>query len=89
MSGYFPKSKSFRGRVILEIDLSNYATNPDSKNAGGVHTSKFEDDKFDIDKIEIVTTGLYNMKSKIDQLDVDKLVPGSNDLSKLNNLVKN
>ena len=33
--------------------------------------------------------GLSSLKSKIDELDVDKLVPVPNDLSKVNNIVKN
>ena len=36
MSEYFPKLKSFKGRVNVELDLSNYA-----KNATSVDTSKF------------------------------------------------
>ena len=41
MSEYFPIPKYLRGRVIIELDLSNYATKADLKNAAGVHTSKF------------------------------------------------
>ena len=41
MSEYFPKLKSFRGRVKVELDLSNYATKADLKNATGVDTSTF------------------------------------------------
>ena len=33
MSEYFPESKSSWGRVNVELDLSNYATRPDFKNA--------------------------------------------------------
>ena len=29
MSDYFPKPKFFGGRVKVELDLSNYATNAD------------------------------------------------------------
>ena len=31
MSEYFPKSKSFRANVKVELDLSNYATKTDFK----------------------------------------------------------
>ena len=34
-------------------------------------------------------TNLSNLKSKVDKLDVDKLVPLPNDLSKLSDVVKN
>ena len=36
-----------------------------------------------------VPTSLGNLKSKVDKLDVDKLVPLPVDLSKLRNVVKN
>ena len=32
MSEYFPEPKSSRGRVKVELDLSNYATKTDLKN---------------------------------------------------------
>ena len=41
MSEYFPEPKSFGGRVKVELDLSNYATKVDLKNATGVDLSKF------------------------------------------------
>ena len=100
MSEYFPEPKSSGERVKVELDLSNYATKADLKNATGVDTSKFaknvdlaslksEVDKLDIDKLEKVPTGLNSLKSKVDKLDVDKLVPVPVDLSKLSNVVKN
>ena len=36
-----------------------------------------------------VPTNLSNLKSKLDKLDVDKLVPAPVDLSKLSDVVKN
>ena len=83
----------------VELDLSNYATKIDLKNATGVDTSEFvkkndlvnlksDTDKLDIDKLKNVSTNLSNLKSKIDKLDVDKLVPVPVDLSKLNDEVK-
>ena len=35
-----------------------------------------------------VSTNLNNLKSKVDKLDVDKLVPAPVDLSKLSNVMK-
>ena len=40
MSDYFPELKSSGERVKGELDLSNYATKADLKNATGVDTSK-------------------------------------------------
>ena len=41
MSEYFPKPKSLRANGKVELDLSNYATKANLKNATGVDTSKF------------------------------------------------
>ena len=41
MSEYFPEPKSSKGREKVELDLSNYATKADLKNATGVDKSKF------------------------------------------------
>ena len=98
MSEYFPKPRSFGGRVKVELYLSNYATKTDLKSATGVDTSDFakkvdlaslksEVDKLDIDKLEKVPTGLNSLKSKVDKSDV-KLVPFPVDLSKLKDVVK-
>ena len=38
MSECFPKPKSSEGRVKVQLDLSNYATKADLKNATGVDT---------------------------------------------------
>ena len=59
----------------VELDLSNYATKTDLKNASGVDTSTFAKkvdlanlksgvDKLDIDKLKNVPSGLSNSKSK-------------------------
>ena len=42
-----------------------------------------------IDKLKNVPSGLSSLKSKVDKLDVDKLIPAPVDLSKLSDLVKN
>ena len=60
MSDYFPKRKYFGGRVKDELDLSNYATKADLKNAAGVDTSKFAK-KGD----------LVSLKSEFDKLGID------------------
>ena len=41
MCEYFPKLKPLGGGVNVELDMSNYATKKDLKNATGVDTSKF------------------------------------------------
>ena len=69
----------------VELDLSNYGTKADLKNATGVGTSKFAK-KFDLAKLK---SNLSNIKIKVDKLDVDKLVAVPVDLSKLSDLVKN
>ena len=100
MGEYIVKPKSFAGRVKVELDLSNYATKADLKNAAGADTSKFakkidlaslkaEVHKLDFVKLEKVPTVLNSLKSKADKLDVDKLVPVLVDLSKLSDVVKN
>ena len=86
-------------RVKVELDLSNYATKADLKNATGVDTSKFAKkvdlaslksnvDKLDIDKLKNVPTNLSNLKSKVDKLDIGKLETTPVHLSKLSNVVK-
>ena len=100
MSEYFPEPKSSGWRVKVELDLSNYATNADLKNATCLDTSKFAKkvdlanlkshvDKLDIDKLKNVPTDLSNLKNKVDELDTNKLVPVPVDLSKLSHAVKN
>ena len=41
VSEYFPESKSSGRRMKVELDLSNYVTKTDLKNATAVHTSSF------------------------------------------------
>ena len=98
MSEYFQEPTCLGGTVKVALDLSNYATKADLKNATGVDTSKFVKkvdlanlksnvDKLDIDKLKHFQTNLCNFKSKAYKLDVDKLVPVPFDLSKLRNVV--
>ena len=52
MIEYFPDPKSFRGRVKVELGLSNYATKVDLKNATVVDKSKFAK-KTDLGNLEL------------------------------------
>ena len=79
MSQYFPKPyEPFGGDINVKVDLSNYATKTDIKNISHVDTSSFA-----------LQINLATLKSEIDQLDIDKLVPVPVDLSKLSYVVKN
>ena len=79
MSQYFPKPYELfaRGNNV-KVDLSNYATKADIKNISHVDTWSFT-----------LKTNLANLKTEVDKLDIDKLVPVPTDLSKLSNVVKN
>ena len=100
MSEYFPELKSLGGKVKVELDLSNYTTKADLKNATGIDTSSFPKKvdlaslKSDLDKVDTnesknLPTNLSNLKSKVGKLDVDKLVPVPVELIKLSDVVKN
>ena len=79
MSQYFPKPyEPFGGDIDVRVDLSNYATKDDIKNITHVDASSFA-----------LKTNLANLKSEVDKLDVDKLMPIPTDLSKLSDVVKN
>ena len=62
MSEYFPEPKSLGRKMNLELDLSNYATKTDLKNATGIDTSSLAK------KID-----LSSLKPNVDKLDDDKL----------------
>ena len=72
MSEYFLKPNSFGVNVKVELDLSNYATKADLENETGV-------DKPDFAK----ELNLDNLKSHIDEVDIDKLENVPNNLSNL------
>ena len=78
MSEDFPKRFRSRENIKIKADLSNYATKTDIKNITHVDTSHFA-----------LKTNLANLKTKVDKLDIDKLVLILTDLSKLSNVVKN
>ena len=79
MSQYFPKPfRIFGGNINVKVDLWNYATKTDLKNVTHVDTSSFA-----------LKTNLVSLKTEVDKLDIDKLVPVPVDLSKFSDVVKN
>ena len=58
--------------------MSNYATKADMKNISHIDTSNFA-----------LKSKLASLKTKVDKLDIDRLVPAPVDLKKLGDLVKN
>ena len=79
MSKFYPEPyEPFGGDINVIVDVSNYATKTDLKNVTHVDTSSFA-----------LKTNLATLKTEVDKLDIGKLVPVPNDLSKLSNLVKN
>ena len=80
MSQYFPKpfNSHFGDSIKVKIDLSNYATKTDINNISHVDTLRFA-----------LKTNLARLKTEVDKLDIDKLVPIPVDLSKLSDVVNN
>ena len=80
MSQYFlkPFNSNFGDNINVKIDLSNYATKTNIKNISHVDTSSFA-----------LKTNLSSLKTEVDKLDIDKLIPIPVDLSKLIDVVKN
>ena len=58
--------------------MSNCATKTDIKNISHVDTSSF-----------VLKTNLASLKTEVDKLGIDKVVPIPADLTKLSNVVKN
>ena len=78
MSKYYLKpSEPFGRNVNVNVDLSNYATKTNIKNISHVDTSSFA-----------LKTNLSNLKTEVDKLDINKLVPAPVDLSKLSDVAK-
>ena len=80
MGKFYPKSpfKAFGKGINIKVDLSNYATKTDLKDVTHVDTSSFA-----------LQTNLADLKTEVDKLDIDNLVPVPTDLCKLSNVVKN
>ena len=79
MSEYFPKPyEPLGGDINAKVDLSNYATKADIENISHNDTWIFA-----------LKTNLANLKTEVDKLDIDKIVPVPTDLSKLSNVVNN
>ena len=85
MSEYFPKPKSLGTNVKVKLDLSNYATQLDLKKATVLYAMGFakktdlvnlksDVDKFHIDNLKNVPNNLTTLKSKVDNLDIGKLL---------------
>ena len=66
----------FGGNEKTELDLPNYAQEDDLKGATGVHTSRLAS-----------KTELTSLKTKVDNLDIDKLKSIPNDSSKISNVM--
>ena len=78
MSQYFLKPfRNFRRNTNFKVDLSNYATTEDIKNISNVDTSSFA-----------LRSNLASLKTEVDKLDINKLVPVPVNLSKLSNVVQ-
>ena len=73
-----------KNKIKFELDLSNFATKSDIKNAAVVDTPNFAKvddlaslkstvDKLDFDEFKNVPKVLSNLKTKVDKLEFDKL----------------
>ena len=76
---YFPKPyEPFGGDINVRVGLWNYATKTDIKNISHFDTSSFA-----------LKSNIASLKTKVDKLDIDKLVPVSVDLRNLSDVAKN
>ena len=84
----------------VKLELSNYTTKADLKNATGADTSafakaidfanlNFDVDKLDNDKLKNVPSGSGSLKSKVDKLNIGESETTPVDISKLSDVVKN
>ena len=76
MSKYFPPYRGHVPDVKVRLDLSNFASKTDLKNATHVDTSSFE-----------LKTNLASLITEFDKLDVDKLKNVPLDLARLSDVV--
>ena len=78
MIQYFPKPyEPFGGDINVKVDLSNYTTKADLKDATRTNIFKLA-----------AKSDLAGLRTEIDKLDIDKLVPVPVDVSKLSDVVK-
>ena len=78
MGQYFRKPyEPFDGDINVWVDWSSYATKTDIKYILHVDTSSFA-----------LKSNLASVKTEVDKLDINKLVPVPVDLSKLSDVVK-
>ena len=79
MSQYFPKRyETFGGDIKVRVNLSNYATKTDVKKISHVDTSSFA-----------LKPNWASLKTELDKLDIDRLVPIPVNLSKPSDAVEN
>ena len=77
MNQYFLKPyEPSEGGINVKVNLSNYATKADFKNATGIDTSKLA-----------LNSNLSSLRTEIDEIDVDKSKTVPIDLNKLSNVV--
>ena len=75
MSQYLPPYRSFGRNINFKVDLYNYATKTDLKEATGNDTSNF--------------SLQASLKTEVEKLDINIFVSIPVDFSKLSDLVKN
>ena len=92
---YYPEPESYiRDKVKVVLNLENYSTKKELGHATGIDTSdlaakkdfialKDEVDKVGINKLVNFPSGLNNLKTKVDDLNVCKLKTVPMDLKKL------
>ena len=79
MGNYFRRRyKRFDGDISVNVDLSNYAAKNYLKNVSHADATSFA-----------LKSNLDSLKTEVDKLDIDKLVPIPVDLSKLSDVAKN
>ena len=79
MSQYFlGRYEPFGGDINVKVGISNYATKADIENISHVDTLSFA-----------LKTNLASLRTEVDKLDIDKLVPVPVDFCKLSDVVKN
>ena len=78
-SQYFSKPyEPFGGDLNIKVDLPNYATKVDTKNNSHVDTSSFA-----------LKSNLTSLKTEVNKLNIDKLIPVPVNLSKQSDVGKN